>query len=353
MVRELAHYRFSPWMHKTVEARSPSEQKEYCLCRAVALPVWLWSHWDASRTQWHRRTFTPAQAKIWDTIGCCRPSEYFDGACHELLVAYCRHADAANVIAKQIEQFTESDLEADLSRTAKLFNMAVRESNALDAEREAPTGTAACSAGWRKVAAGRDQAALGRCIVEGHRHHHWPAGVLRELKRLNEAGQGRVARIIDARTWWRAAGMPEIVPVATGALKRSIKPAWEAEVREGCQAIAFANAAARHSHLVEYGTAHMPGALVPESVARYQSTRGPSEDGRDRHDGLQRELRRQAVPRGSWRNLSGHNVGSAGHRCRPCVSASGVASGLRAAERQSVGGDAQFCMVTLLQRNSF
>ena len=35
------------------------------------------------------------------------------------------------------------------------------------------------------------------------------------------------------------------------------------------------------------------------------------------------------------------------------VSASGVASGLRAAERQSVGGDAQFCMVTLLQRNSF
>ena len=29
---------------------------------------------------------------------------------------------------------------------------------------------------------------------EGHRHHHWPAGVLRELKRLNEAGQGRVAR---------------------------------------------------------------------------------------------------------------------------------------------------------------
>ena len=144
VVRELAHIASLPGCTRPWEARSPSEQKEYCLCRAVALPVWPWSHWDASRTQWHRRISRRPKRRSGTTIVRCRPSEYFDGACHELLVAYCRHADAANVIAKQIEQLIESDLEADLSCTV-VVNMAVRESNALDAEREAPTGTAACS----------------------------------------------------------------------------------------------------------------------------------------------------------------------------------------------------------------
>jgi hypothetical protein len=70
---------------------------------------------------------TPAQAKIWRTIVKCRPPQYFDGACFELLRCYCQHADAANVIARQIQQTDENDLK----RYSKLLGMACRETNAL------------------------------------------------------------------------------------------------------------------------------------------------------------------------------------------------------------------------------
>jgi hypothetical protein len=70
---------------------------------------------------------TPAQTKIWDTIVRCRPPEYFDGACRDLLEAYCRHCDAADVIARAIQQ---TDPE-DLRRFSKLCEMAARETKAI------------------------------------------------------------------------------------------------------------------------------------------------------------------------------------------------------------------------------
>ena len=73
------------------------------------------------------KDLTPAQAKIWDTIVRCRPPEYFDGACHALLQAYCRHADAADVIARAIRQ-TDSE---ELLRYSKLLTMAARETKAI------------------------------------------------------------------------------------------------------------------------------------------------------------------------------------------------------------------------------
>jgi hypothetical protein len=71
--------------------------------------------------------FTPSQAKIWDTIVRCRPPEYFDGACRDLLEAYCRHCDAADVIARAIQK---TDPE-DLRRYSKLLEMGARESKAI------------------------------------------------------------------------------------------------------------------------------------------------------------------------------------------------------------------------------
>jgi hypothetical protein len=73
------------------------------------------------------KDLTAAQAKLWDTIVACRPPEYFDGACHHLLKEYCRHAEAADVIARAIQQ-TSPD---DLRRYSKLLEMGARESKAL------------------------------------------------------------------------------------------------------------------------------------------------------------------------------------------------------------------------------
>jgi hypothetical protein len=70
---------------------------------------------------------TAAQAAIWRTIVRCRPPEYFDGACHALLVAYCRHAATAVVLAAAINAADPSDLK----RYSRLLGMAVRESAAL------------------------------------------------------------------------------------------------------------------------------------------------------------------------------------------------------------------------------
>ena len=78
------------------------------------------------------RDLTPAQAAIWDTIVRCRPVEYFDGACRDLLEAYCRHADAADVIARAINAMgPDPAAPREFTRYARLLAMAARESKAI------------------------------------------------------------------------------------------------------------------------------------------------------------------------------------------------------------------------------
>jgi hypothetical protein len=73
------------------------------------------------------KDLTAAQAEIWRTIVACRPPAYFEGACHEPLVAYCRHADTADVLAAAINACDPTDLR----RYGLLLGMAARESAAL------------------------------------------------------------------------------------------------------------------------------------------------------------------------------------------------------------------------------
>jgi hypothetical protein len=67
---------------------------------------------------------TKRQAAIWREIVSCRPPEYFDRACWALLVAYCRHADMAEVIAGLIRNCDPDDL----YRYGRFLDLAARES---------------------------------------------------------------------------------------------------------------------------------------------------------------------------------------------------------------------------------
>jgi HK97 gp10 family phage protein len=120
--------------------------------------------------------------------------------------------------------------------------------------------------------------------------------LLRELQRLSEAAQGRVARnmaMAAARTVARHARA--LAPVRTGALKKSIKVRrGKARLAKG-QAIAFANAADWKAHLLEYGTVFAaPRAyLRPALDSNQPEVRAKMlEIGLN---GLQREIRRQQV----------------------------------------------------------
>jgi HK97 gp10 family phage protein len=120
--------------------------------------------------------------------------------------------------------------------------------------------------------------------------------LLRELKRLNEAAQGRVARnmaMARARTVARHARA--LAPVEMGAYRASIKARRGRTRLARGQAIAFANAADFKAHWVEFGTARLPARAPlrkaldsnqPEVVAKM------IEIGTN---GLRRELARQAV----------------------------------------------------------
>jgi hypothetical protein len=70
---------------------------------------------------------TPTQARVWQDIVATRPADHFDEGSRPLLVEYCRHCDAANAIARLIEQTDPSDLQV----YGKLLGMQVRESAAL------------------------------------------------------------------------------------------------------------------------------------------------------------------------------------------------------------------------------
>jgi hypothetical protein len=70
---------------------------------------------------------TKRQAAIWRAIVACRPPTFFDGASGHLLVAYCRHAATADVIAAEVDRTDPSDLK----HYRQLLMMAARESAAL------------------------------------------------------------------------------------------------------------------------------------------------------------------------------------------------------------------------------
>jgi hypothetical protein len=71
---------------------------------------------------------TPAQAKEWRAIVASMPSAYFDAGSLPLLVAYVRHVDTANVIARLLR---ETDPEVDLPTYARLATMAASQSKSI------------------------------------------------------------------------------------------------------------------------------------------------------------------------------------------------------------------------------
>jgi HK97 gp10 family phage protein len=120
--------------------------------------------------------------------------------------------------------------------------------------------------------------------------------LLRELQRLSEAAQGRVARNMAmgaARVVAKHARA--LAPVDTGALKKSVKARRGKQRLAKGQALAFANAADFKSHWLEYGTVHQPAQpyLRPALDANQAEIRQKMvEIGLN---GLQREIRRQQV----------------------------------------------------------
>jgi hypothetical protein len=76
---------------------------------------------------------TREQAKLWAAIVAEMPADFFNVGSWPLLVAYCRYADTADVLAQAINAFDRADLATDegLDRYGKLLGMACRESAVL------------------------------------------------------------------------------------------------------------------------------------------------------------------------------------------------------------------------------
>jgi HK97 gp10 family phage protein len=80
----------------------------------------------------------------------------------------------------------------------------------------------------------------------------------RELARLSDAAQGRLTRnalMAGARIAAKAAR--ENAPVATGALKKSIKARWGAPDKRSSVKTALVNTPVFYGALVEFGTVHV------------------------------------------------------------------------------------------------
>jgi HK97 gp10 family phage protein len=119
----------------------------------------------------------------------------------------------------------------------------------------------------------------------------------RELARLGEVTAGRLARnasMAAARTTANFA--PLYVPVRTGRLKASIKARRPKGRALRGRAASYANAAARHAWLVEYGTKHSAArsylrrAIDEHQVEIYQKIV------ENLSNGIRRELAKQSVP---------------------------------------------------------
>jgi hypothetical protein len=48
---------------------------------------------------------TEFEAALWQKVTATKPSDWFTADCHQLLIAYCRHASQAAVIDQQIAAF--------------------------------------------------------------------------------------------------------------------------------------------------------------------------------------------------------------------------------------------------------
>jgi hypothetical protein len=75
------------------------------------------------------KELTPSQAETWRSIVAGLPPEWFEKV-PELLVAYCRHVETANVIAREIDAFDKSALTTatGIQRFNRLLSMGARES---------------------------------------------------------------------------------------------------------------------------------------------------------------------------------------------------------------------------------
>jgi hypothetical protein len=104
---------------------------------------------------------TPSQAQIWRDVTANRAPDWFDGACEALLVAYCRHVDTGNVLARAINATGPED-----RRYRPLLEMAARQSATMSSDRFLARARERFEAMAARL--GRDQkAALDQLVVDG------------------------------------------------------------------------------------------------------------------------------------------------------------------------------------------
>jgi HK97 gp10 family phage protein len=121
----------------------------------------------------------------------------------------------------------------------------------------------------------------------------------RELERLDLRVQRQLARnAVMAAARLAASFMRQIVPVDEGDLKRSIKarfPKGRGRMGRVGQAVAYANAAAGHAGLVEYGHGHQAAQSYLRRTIDEQQAAIVERRNSNLATGIQRELRKQAV----------------------------------------------------------
>ena len=73
------------------------------------------------------------QAAIWDSTVARMPTNWFLDETHQILAAYCRHADTLALISDEIDRFKTEWIRDDggIERLGKLTQMRQRESNAM------------------------------------------------------------------------------------------------------------------------------------------------------------------------------------------------------------------------------
>jgi hypothetical protein len=94
------------------------------------------------------------EAVIWAEVVGCMPSGWLSKAQTPLLVAYCRHAARADLLAQQVNRFRPEWLTAEggVERFSKILAMAERETKAVTAAARALRLTPASQYGPRKGA---------------------------------------------------------------------------------------------------------------------------------------------------------------------------------------------------------
>jgi phage terminase small subunit len=80
-------------------------------------------------------SLSPRAAAVWKEVVGTVPLGWFSKAQYPIVMAYCRHAAQAEVLAEQVDRFEPEWLSADggIERLNKLLSMAERESRAMTA----------------------------------------------------------------------------------------------------------------------------------------------------------------------------------------------------------------------------